>query len=85
MGQPRPLFDNFSLFVHKLFMASRIRTQIVGVKGKNSTHSTTTITAQYPKKVCLFHDGQMLKLVYATTPKILWEVPAHFFLLRNFL
>ena len=45
MGQPQPLFVYFRLFVQKILVASRIRTRIVEVEGKDADHLTTT-TAQ---------------------------------------
>ena len=38
MGQPGLFFAYFRLFIQNIEVASRIRTQIVGVEGKNADH-----------------------------------------------
>ena len=61
MVQPRPLFVYFHCFQiqfsRKIVDFSGIRTQIVGVKGEQADHLTTTTTAQHENYLHGEHGG----------------------------
>ena len=68
VGQPRPLFGLFSSFR----TVSRIRTQIVGVEGKDADHPTATTALQLYFYLLMV---SLVKLLLYGLPIILLDLP----------